>query len=324
MKRLECVYGGLAGTGQLRANTKGARPSPTATRWIGLILSAATLVACGSDKNVARPPASDANSATSSAPHEVTGDVLDVVARGRARLVRAVDPSLKMHLTLVLRPRDANELHALVDSVSDPASPNFGHFLTLAEANERFSPTQKDVDAVADWAGKAGLHVLHRFASNHAVTVSGTVEAVSRALQVTLNEYQYENRSFFANNRAVTLPETITPIVREVFGLESARQFSSTRAPHAAVDWPAPVWADAPYEPTIQEVHSGTESRARLSPEVTGRHGGTVYEPSDLWSSQAYNFGRMAKLTDCCTPSATPPAQAASRLSQSSKPIAPT
>ncbi|MGO8697259.1 MAG: protease pro-enzyme activation domain-containing protein [Limisphaerales bacterium] len=58
----------------------------------------------------------------------------------------------QLRLAIGLPSRDRMGLDNFVAQVSDPASPNFRHFLTREEVTARFEPTAQDYDAVKKFA----------------------------------------------------------------------------------------------------------------------------------------------------------------------------
>src|SRR5438105_1737365 len=63
------------------------------------------------------------------------------VAEGQARSMRHMDPAQMLRLSLVLEPRDPDELQQLVHDVQDRTSPRFHRFLTFDEWKSRYAPS---------------------------------------------------------------------------------------------------------------------------------------------------------------------------------------
>lgn len=105
-----------------------------------------------------------------------------------------------LHLAIGLPVRDQARLDALVQSISDPASPNYRHYLLPAEFTEQFGPTVSDYQAVIDFAQSKGLTVTATHPNRLIVDVSGTAPAIQSAFQINLKTYAHptENRTFYA------------------------------------------------------------------------------------------------------------------------------
>src|SRR4051812_32567770 len=71
----------------------------------------------------------------------------------------AVDAGAKMSVSVALKLRNSSELDKFISDVSNPRSPRHGKFLTPAQFNDRFAPTQSTVDTVANFLRGQGLAV---------------------------------------------------------------------------------------------------------------------------------------------------------------------
>jgi uncharacterized repeat protein (TIGR03803 family) len=128
-------------------------------------------------------------------------------AVGNAKMVR---PSLrleKLNLTIGLPLRNLETLTNELRQIYDPASPNFHHYLTVEQFTEKFGPTEKDYEAVLNFAHAHGLTVTDRHPNRMLVSLRGTVGDIERAFHVSLNEYKHptEARTFRAPNAEPSL-----------------------------------------------------------------------------------------------------------------------
>jgi len=124
--------------------------------------------------------------------------------------VPAVIPSLtpkgrvaatnQLRLAIGVPMRDRAGLDQFVAQVSDPASPNFRHFLSREELTARFGPTVEDYEAVKKFAVSNGLTITVAHNNRLLLDVAGPAAAVEKAFQVTLRTYAHptEARDFFA------------------------------------------------------------------------------------------------------------------------------
>ncbi len=111
-----------------------------------------------------------------------------------------------MNLDLVLPLRDEAGLQSFLKDVYDPTSPNYHHFLSVAEFTERFGPSQDDYDSVVRFAKTYGFTVAGGTRDGMEVQVKGPVSSVETAFHVNMRTYQHpeENRTFFAPDREPT------------------------------------------------------------------------------------------------------------------------
>jgi kumamolisin len=143
------------------------------------------------------------------------------VSEHRAAQTGVVSPTAHMTLQVVLPMRNQGDLGQLAHAVSDPASPLYRHYLSVADFTKRFGPTKKDYEAAQKFFASNGLAVTHTAANRYLFQVEGSAADVERTLHVNLNLYKHptENRSFMAPDREPTLD--LKTSVQEIIGLEN-------------------------------------------------------------------------------------------------------
>jgi hypothetical protein len=87
----------------------------------------------------------------------LSGHVADAAAHLSAKGNYATTNRLNLAIGLALR--DAPGLDDFLAQVSDPASPDYRHYLTPEEFTERFGPTEQDYQAVIDFAKHSGFTI---------------------------------------------------------------------------------------------------------------------------------------------------------------------
>ena len=136
----------------------------------------------------------------------MTHHVREAARTGRAKSLARLSKSQVLQLNIVLPLRDQAGLDSFLKDLYNPASPNYRHFLTVAEFTSRFGPTQKDYDAVVQFAKNSHLTVVGGTRDAMDVQVKGPVSAIESAFHVKMNTYQHptENRTFYAADREPT------------------------------------------------------------------------------------------------------------------------
>ena len=114
-----------------------------------------------------------------------------------------------MSLNVDLATREPAELEELIRAVSTPGSSLYGHYLTPEQYQTRFAPTTGELRAAETWLRGQGLHVAGASPDNSLVHVNGSTAAVERAFGVTINNYTYSGREFYANDRAPSIPASL-------------------------------------------------------------------------------------------------------------------
>jgi kumamolisin len=89
----------------------------------------------------------------------------------------------------------------------------------------------KELDAVAAFAKDNGMKVLESDAARRSVIVRGPADAINKAFNVELNDYEYERGTYRSHDGAVKLPSNVADYVEAVVGLTNrqvhARHFST-------------------------------------------------------------------------------------------------
>jgi len=123
-----------------------------------------------------------------------------VAAPAQAQALNPLPEAQTMRLAISLPLRNQQQLTELLQQLYNPASPNYHHFLTVAEFTAQFGPTQADYAKVIAFAQAHGLSVTHTFANRLVVSASGSPAAVGEAFHVNIHEYQHptEARHYYA------------------------------------------------------------------------------------------------------------------------------
>ncbi len=150
-----------------------------------------------------------------------TSHVPAAVAEHRVALAGAVDPSTPLRLQVVLPMRNKNELSELVRAVSSPSSPQYRHYISVAEFTRRFGPSKSDYAAAMKFFAANGLKVTDTAPNRYLFQVEGRAADVERVLHLKLNLYNHptENRTFMAPDREPTLALNVP--VQQVLGLDN-------------------------------------------------------------------------------------------------------
>jgi len=136
-----------------------------------------------------------------------TRHVRDAITQKRAAFVQHLNPAQKLHLVIGLPLRDRAGADAFIDSLYNPASPNYQHYLTGNQYTDMFGPSQADYDAVVRFAQNNGFVVTGTSPNRLIVEVDGNVASIERAFHVTMNVYKHptENRTFYGPDREPTV-----------------------------------------------------------------------------------------------------------------------
>ena len=131
-----------------------------------------------------------------------------VAAARDAKVVGRVPATQQFRLAFTLQLRNSGQLQSFVADVTNPASPNYRHFLSVAEFTEQFGPTTDDYQKVIQFAKSNGLTVAATTPNRLVLDVTGTAAQIEQAFGITLNVYQHptESRTYHAPNVEPSIP----------------------------------------------------------------------------------------------------------------------
>jgi subtilase family serine protease len=129
--------------------------------------------------------------------------------------------SQHMRLAIILPLRNQGELTNVLKRLYDPSSPDYRHFLTVAQFTERFGPTVRDYEAVVKFAKSKGFSVSNTPANRLLVHIDGTVSQINKAFDVAMTTYRHptENRTFYSPDREPSLDQSVP--VTHIAGLNN-------------------------------------------------------------------------------------------------------
>ena len=148
----------------------------------------------------------------------------------------AVDAGAKMSVSVSLKLRNSSELDKLIADASNPRSPQHGRFITPAQFNDRFAPTQSAVDTVSNFLRGQGLSVAKVSPNRQVVTANGTAAQLQHAFGTSLGNYTdtAEHRDYFANDSAPKLPANVASAVQGIVGLDNHAVMHKNSVSHKA------------------------------------------------------------------------------------------
>lgn len=169
---------------------------------------------------IAAAPVLFAQTARHPVPGHMRPGVVTANDRGRIDAARSL-----RHVTLTLERSSAQEaeLQALLARQQDPSSPDFHKWLTPEQFADRFGLPQRDIDQIASWLRSQNLTVDSVDRGRTAISFSGNVRNVERALQVEIHNYEINGEPHFSNSAEPSVPAGIGKFVASVRGLDDFR-----------------------------------------------------------------------------------------------------
>ena len=140
------------------------------------------------------------------------------VANATATSIRSHDQNAVLALNVGLVVRNSAELDSFIEAASTSGRAGYGHYLTPAQYEQRYAPSNSDVAAVRAWLATRGLRVTGVSADNLIVRAQATTAVAERAFGVAIHDYSDGSRAFFSNDTAPTVPADLP--VRTISGLD--------------------------------------------------------------------------------------------------------
>ncbi len=117
-------------------------------------------------------------------------------------------------------------LSSLLNNLSNPASSQYGQYLSAGQFNSLFAPSQSTYAASISYFREYGLIVKETFSNRLLLALSGSASNFSKAFHTSIAGYSNGVRPFFAPHTSPMLPGWLSSSVNTVIGLNS--QYSDT------------------------------------------------------------------------------------------------
>ncbi|WP_249012130.1 protease pro-enzyme activation domain-containing protein [Conexibacter sp. DBS9H8] len=223
---------------------------------------------------------------------------------GISRATRIGAPPAGTQMTVgvaVNGPHPAAEA-ALQAAMYDRSSPEYHHFLTVAQFQRRFGVSPATTAAVKAFLTSGGLTVTDVEPGGAYILATGAPAQLDRLFNVTISRYSYGDHTFLANNVAPSVPDSLP--IRAVLGLNTVDKMSlASLTGHRVAGLPTLQRAAAVRAFLVRQ-HKRA-AHAKLIPGVGIQSGNEqVYTPQELWG--IYNMPGATTLPNPTTGLTTP------------------
>lgn len=129
------------------------------------------------------------------------------------------------HMLLQLRrsPEQERALEQLIDSLHDPASPNFHKWLSAAEFGKSFGAAESDIRTITAWLESYGFVVNVIYPSGMAIDFSGNAGEVRRAFHTSIHNLDVAGAHHVGNFGDPQIPKALAPAVAGIVSLHDFR-----------------------------------------------------------------------------------------------------
>ena len=139
-----------------------------------------------------------------------------------ARLAGPANPQERIDVVLLLRPATSETRPSA--QRTDNAKPHERVHLSHNEYEAQHGADPADVSKIGAFAHEHGLDVGEVNLAGRTVVLSGTIQAMSEAFNVTLQMYAHPSGAYRGRTGAVEIPDDLESIVKGVFGLDNRPQ----------------------------------------------------------------------------------------------------
>jgi subtilase family serine protease len=129
------------------------------------------------------------------------------------------------HLLLTLKgtPETEGRLRQLIDSMHNPDSPEYHHWLTPQQQGARFGLAHRDMETIQNWLVFHGFSVNRLYQNGFVIVFSGTAAQVRETFHTEIHNIVLPNgERHIANIRDPQIPAALAPVVE---GMPSLHDF---------------------------------------------------------------------------------------------------
>jgi len=133
--------------------------------------------------------------------------------------VGRANPVAQLNLQVNLALRNRSALDQLLRNQQNPASPDYHRWLTPAQFDARFGPSQQDVNAVSQWLKAQGFQVTATSLAQRYVRFTATVADAERAFSTSI--MAFGDGTSYSNITDPLIPAGLAGVVGSVTGLDN-------------------------------------------------------------------------------------------------------
>jgi len=161
-------------------------------------------------------------------------------------LLGATDPHTSIDFTLVLRLPGQAHLTRFLNELTNPAAPNYHHFIDAAAFGARFGVSRSVLNDASAQLARDGIQVIASYPQRTAVDVRATAGTIDRVFDVRLMDWRSAGRQVFhAPLGPATVPSDLSRAVSAVAGLDGTTLITDDSA---AIQGLTPATARSAYE----------------------------------------------------------------------------
>ncbi|WP_323122344.1 S53 family peptidase [Burkholderia alba] len=190
-----------------------------ATSWVGTRTDAFLLSSTPAAAPAAQSQAQGATAAAATPSYSLnsigTPALTDTV-------VTPLELSQPLHVTVVLKSRNDDQLDAFLQAVNQPGNASYHKYLTPEQFKARFAPTDAQVQAVVAHLKANGFSNIHVTDNNKLISADGNATNAQNGFHASIKRFNYRGKTVYANDSAALVPSSLGTVVESVLGLQNA------------------------------------------------------------------------------------------------------
>lgn len=188
----------------------------------------------------------------------------------------SVAASMRVYFTVTFTLRNQAALENLISEQSQPGSPNYHRFLTLAQFEKSYGPSQRTYVQAVTYFEAMGLNSIPT-GTHTTLAFSGTAAQVENAFGTGIHLYRLANGTIeYANNEPLSLPAAIGDSIASVNGLTSIVKVQ-------------PMLVHAP--PVARSTVAGASGSGQVAANATMARAVNFTEPGYLYTGSSFLTG---------------------------------
>ncbi len=203
-------------------------------------------------------------------------------ATASASPVAATPAQAPVDFNVSLALGDQAGAEAFERAVSDPASPSYHQYISAAQWEKRFSPSQSSVKAVRSWLESEGVTIESVTPDRMTIQATATAATVQKAFGTTLGQYRHLGRLLRLSSAPLKVPGELAPLIAGVSGVDqnvATPDKLAADTPRPAAKSPKPNKEEIPQPPGFRNASPCSSFYAQKSDTTDPAYGGGYPSP---------------------------------------------
>jgi len=193
----------------------------------------------------------------------IAGHVVPKVRAGKALQKGRMPSNFSLHIELVFKLRNPDQFSRCLDSINDPSSPDYRHFLNMTML-QPYLPTPGQKASLVSFLSRMGL-VVTEGPSPLVLELSGPIKVVEKVFGVKINVYAEKAKvNFYAPSSDPMMPQNFASIVNGIQGLNNYTRPMPAQYPCSGPYCPQGIQAGYSFSTLFGNGYDGTGQKVAI------------------------------------------------------------